>query len=148
MLVGVPGAGKSTWIQKNRNSNTIIASSDDYIEQKAKENGTSYNIEFDKHVKDANNYAQSMAFLAFAKGSNLIWDQTNLNPKNRAPKLAMVPSNYTKIAVYFRTPPPEIHRKRLDGRVGKTIPDNIMQSMIKTLQPPTKDEGYDKVLTI
>ena len=119
-----------------------------YFRQKAKENGTSYNDEFAKHVKDANDYAQTMATKAFKAGANLIWDQTNLNLKTRAPKLAMVPSNYTKIAVYFRTPPPEVHRKRLDGRVGKTIPDNIMQSMIKALQPPTKDEGYDKVLTI
>lgn len=147
MLIGVPGAGKSTWI-KQHNQNTLVASSDDYIEQQASKDNKTYNDVFDQHIKAANQYARQIAQKAFETGQDLIWDQTNLTKKSRKPKLDMVPKGYEKIAVYFSTPPADVHKKRLDSRPGKSIPDYIINSMINSLEPPSRSEGFDEIITV
>lgn len=146
MLVGVPASGKSTWVSQNRRG-AVVASSDDYIEKQAEKLGSTYSDVFNDYVKDANRYAQDTAKQAFADGLDVIWDQTNLTRNSRKGKLSMVPKGYKKIAVYFPTPPSEIHKKRLASRPGKNIPDFVINSMIKTMDPPSKDEGFDEVVT-
>jgi len=51
MLVGVPGSGKSTWIEETeldegQGQDTVILSTDDYIEHIASIRGTTYNEVF------------------------------------------------------------------------------------------------------
>lgn len=146
MLIGVPASGKSTWVKQNRRG-AVVASSDDYIEKQAERLGSTYNDVFNDYVKDANRHAQETAKRAFADNMDVIWDQTNLTKNSRKSKLAMAPKGYEKIAVYFPTPAPEIHKKRLAGRPGKQIPDFVLNSMTKTLEPPSKDEGFDDIIT-
>lgn len=146
MLIGVPGAGKSTWI-KQHNHDAVVVSSDDYIEKQAAEKGTSYNSEFAGTIKAATAHATQTAKEAFANGRDVIWDQTNITRKSRAGKLQMVPKKYEKIAVFFPTPHPDIHDKRLASRPGKSIPNHILQGMIDMLEPPSKSEGFDQIIT-
>lgn len=146
MLIGVPASGKSTWVSQNRRG-AVVISSDDYIEKQAARLKSTYNDVFNDYIKDANRHATETAKQAFADGLDVIWDQTNLTRNSRKGKLSMVPKNYEKIAVYFPTPSPDLHRKRLDGRPGKKIPDFVLNSMIKTLEPPSKDEGFDEIIT-
>ena len=146
MLIGVPASGKSTWVKQNRRG-AVVASSDDYIEKQAERLKSTYSDVFNDYVKDANRHAQDTAKQAFADGMDVIWDQTNLTRNSRKSKLAMAPKGYKKVAVYFPTPAPEVHKKRLDSRPGKTIPDFVMNSMIKTLEPPSKEEGFDEIIT-
>lgn len=146
MLVGVPAAGKSTWIKQNK-PGALVASSDDYIEKAADKAGSTYNAAFDDNIKAANQHARFVAQQAFDLDADLIWDQTNLTRKSRKSKLAMVPKHYKKIAVFFPTPHADMHKKRLASRPGKSIPDYVLDSMIKTMEPPSKDEGFDEVIT-
>ena len=146
MLIGVPASGKSTWVNQNRRG-AVVISSDDYIEKQAEKLKSTYNDVFNDYIKDANRHVQSAAKQAFADSMDVIWDQTNLTRNSRKSKLAMVPKDYKKIAVYFPTPAPEVHKKRLDSRPGKNIPDFVMNSMIKTLEPPSKEEGFDEIIT-
>jgi predicted kinase len=145
MLIGVPAAGKSTW-RAQYAGNAEIISTDDIIDHRAAKLGVTYNDVFKDTIKDATELAKKHAYKAFLLGQDVVWDQTNLTKKNRASKLAMVPKNYKKIAVFFPTPYPDIHKKRLD-RPGKSIPDYVMSSMIKTVEPPSKDEGFDEIIT-
>lgn len=147
MLIGVPASGKSTWAKSNR-GNAIVASSDEYIEQQAKKLGSTYSDVFDDYIKLANNYAISRAKQAFSDKQDLIWDQTNLTKNGRRNKLKIVPNNYKKVAIFFPTPHEDVLRKRLASRSGKNIPDYVMSSMIKTLEKPTKDEGFDEVIIV
>jgi predicted kinase len=64
----------------------------------------------------------------------------------RAKKIRMLPSYY-KIAVVFKTPEPEELARRLASRVGKNIPQEVMETMIRQLaaEPPTKEEGFDEI---
>ena len=147
MLVGVPAAGKSTWI-KRHDSNIMVASSDAYLDRIAASQGKTYNDVFADNIKAANQYAHHVAEQAFGLGLDLIWDQTNLNRKSRASKLAMVPDHYEKIAVYFPTPDQTEHERRLANRPGKVIPHNILMGMIRGLEKPTQAEGFDEIIEV
>ena len=147
MLVGVPASGKSTWAKNNR-GNALVASSDDYIEKQAEKMGSTYNDVFDDYIKAANTHAIATAKKAFSDNMDLIWDQTNLTKNGRRNKLKMVPKDYKKVAVFFPTPHEDILKKRLGSRPGKNIPDYVMNSMIKTIEKPTSDEGFDDIIII
>ena len=147
MMVGVPGSGKSTWI-KNYNQNALVASSDAYIDMVAKNQDSTYSQVFDANIKAANNYALGIARQAFDFKLDLIWDQTNLTAKSRKEKLKLVPDSYEKIAVVFPIPDEKELARRLANRPGKTIPDNVMKSMIANFTPPTTDEGFDRIINV
>lgn len=145
MLIGVPGSGKSTW--RNRiSTDAVVLSTDDRIDAIAAAEGKTYTEVFKDNIAAAEKAMYQDAMRAFASGQDVIWDQTNLTAKSRAKKLIIVPDDYEKIAVYFPTPEPDELKRRLDSRPGKTIPANIVMGMISTLQPPTKEEGFDSIL--
>lgn len=147
VLVGVPGSGKTTWIahQKFDWDNTVIVSTDRYVEQYAKSIGKTYNEVFQDYMPTAVELMTKTARQAFAEGKDVIWDQTSTTVKTRARKLRMAPEHYTKIAVFFEVPKPDVHVKFLD-RPGKTIPEEVMKDMITKLVIPTINEGFDRIV--
>lgn len=151
MMVGLPGSGKSTWISKyleeNRNPNLVIASSDQYIEEVAARAGITYNMAFPGAAKDAMKYVDLVVDLAIQNSSDLIWDQTNLSVKSRAPRLARF-KDYHKTAVYVYCDDAMEHHRRLSNRPGKNIPPKIMNSMMLQLQKPTLSEGFDEIIEV
>jgi predicted kinase len=147
MLIGVPASGKSTWIKENCDPlGYNLLSTDNYIDSIASEESITYNEAFQKHIKQATTNMNKLAQFAFDNDRNVVWDQTNLTTKSRKSKLAMVPKHYQKIAMYFVTPNGEEHKRRLDSRTGKTIPYHILKNMIDTIEPPSYDEGFDKII--
>jgi predicted kinase len=146
MLIGVPASGKSTWVRKNAGADSVIASSDDYIDAQAAAAGKTYSEVFDQHVKAATQHVEQTVAQAVKLGSDIVWDQTNLTVKSRKTKLAAIPDNYEKIAVVFATPDSNEWRRRLASRPGKTIPNNILLGMQSSMQLPTVDEGFDKIV--
>jgi len=150
MLIGVPGAGKSTWLAQqpfdwNR---TVILSTDAIIERRAAAQGKTYDQVFRKEIKSATTEMYQMLADAVSQGADLIWDQTNVVAAARAKKLAMVPDSYERVAVMFRTPDRAEHARRLASRVGKTIPANVIAGMKSQLEPPTEAEGFDQIITV
>lgn len=153
MLVGVPASGKSTWIEKHmygeegRGRDTTILSTDYYIELIAKDRGLTYNEVFHDAIKDANRKMYEDLKYAVDRGHNIMWDQTNLNSRSRAPKLNAVPYTYRKIGVFFPVPPLDELERRLASRPGKLIPKGVMQNMIDSLTQPLLAEGFNEVRT-
>lgn len=149
ILVGVPGSGKSTFVASqvaDGDDKIYIASTDNYIEDKAKFYNTTYDSLFQTEIKNAEKRMLDGVRNATALNYDIIWDQTNLNRKSRARKLAMIPDNYEKIAVVFSTPEEEELKRRLASRPGKNIPWGVMDTMIKTMNYPTLDEGFDHIM--
>lgn len=158
MMVGLPGAGKSTWTDRfkrrnrmelldsfNFNDNLSVISTDSIIERIAEEYRLTYNDVFDNITYSfAEKISHKMAEFAFTRKDIIIWDQTNLTIKSRAKKLAMVPSDYKKICVLFGVP--DNLSDRLNSRPGKIIPDNVMLNMIRSYQQPTITEGFDNII--
>ena len=145
MLIGVPAAGKSTWISnQDWMKGMPVVSSDRFIDEHAAKEGKTYNDVFDSYVKIATRLMENQVSIAKANGSDIVWDQTNMSIKSRAKKLAML-DGYEKIAVVFSTPEPEELARRLASRPGKSIPDHVMSSMINSYEEPTEEEGFKEI---
>jgi len=150
MLIGLPGSGKSTWTANQMFdwNNTVIASTDGFLDRFANDSGISYDDAFKVAYKDASNHLSKTIADAVKNGYNIIWDQTNVMKGARIKKLRKIPDSYKKIAVYFPAPDEKELARRLASRPGKTISPHIYQDMLNNLEIPTKDEGFDDVIII
>jgi predicted kinase len=148
ILVGLPAAGKSSWIavQPFDWTRTVVASSDGHIERYAKSMGQTYSDVFKDYASTAMKLMHADVSDAIEKGYDIIWDQTNVNAKTRASKLKAVPDNYEKIAVMFATPEDKEHIRRLNNRPGKHIPPEVIANMKAQLEVPSEEEGFDKII--
>ena len=145
MLIGVPGAGKSTWIANQLWVNDCVyISSDQLIEEEAQRQGKTYNDVFKDYVNTAISLMLEQAVSAREAGKNIIWDQTSVNVKSRKKKFQMLP-DYEHIAVVFSTPPRDELEQRLASRPGKNIPWEVVNSMINNFEMPTKEEGFTEI---
>ena len=145
VLVGVPASGKSTWI-KNQDwvLGLTIVSTDAFVEDYARECGSTYSEVFDDYMPTAIELMLNQVDFARDHGHDIIWDQTSTTILNRAKKIRMLP-DYYKTAVVFRTPPMEELKVRLASRPGKVVPMEVVESMIAKWQEPTKEEGFDEI---
>lgn len=150
ILVGVPGSGKSTWIAKAPVdwNNTVVASTDNYVEQEAKRQGKTYTEVFTDVMPAAVNHMAQTVVNAVKNKQDIIWDQTSTTRNTRAKKLRMLPNDYEVIAVVFSTPNERELQRRLGNRPGKTIPDEVIKDMISRWEEPTEAEGFDKIIHV
>jgi len=144
-LVGVPASGKSTWI-KNQDwtSDCVVVSTDEFVEDYAKEVGSTYSDVFDNYMPTAVKLMADKVVRAREAGKDIIWDQTSTGVKARTRKFNMLP-DYEHIAIVFKTPEKEELDRRLSSRPGKTIPDHVMRSMIDHFEMPSLYEGFSQV---
>ena len=150
MMVGIPGSGKSTYVQDfigslARVDNLYIASTDNLIEYWAQDVGKTYDEIFQKYiVKATETMFRQVRYANIAK-KDIYWDQTNLTVKTRAKKLSLFPEGVNKYAVIFPTPPIDVLKQRLDSRPGKNIPWDVVEFMMSQYEEPTEDEGFDNI---
>jgi predicted kinase len=144
-LIGVPGAGKSTWVENQEwSKDCVIVSTDNHVEVQAKIQGKTYNDIFKDFMPVAVKMMADDVAKAREAGRDVIWDQTSTTVKSRTKKFNMLP-DYEHIAVVFATPDPEELDRRLGSRPGKNIPWNVMQGMIKHFEMPTEEEGFKEI---
>lgn len=149
MLVGPPGSGKSTYCKDKKGF--IIISSDDIFEEMAAKKGLTYSEAFKKldYTHAVKKMKQRLNIAVLAK-KDIIWDQTNMTAKSRADKLKKIPDTYHKTAVNFIIDTPTL-KQRLKHRgetTGKIIPAYVFARMCNSYVAPSKDEGFDKIVTI
>jgi len=144
-MVGVPGAGKSTWI-KNQTwmLGMPVLSTDAFVEAYAMEQGKTYNDVFNEYMPTAVKLMADQAVFYRDNGVDVVWDQTSTTVNSRKKKFRMLP-DYDHIAVVFRTPPREVLEQRLASRPGKLIPMTVMTNMIENFDEPTEEEGFKEI---
>lgn len=144
-LIGVPGSGKSTWVN---NQDWALAcayiSTDKWVDIYAKEVGKTYSQVFTDFMPTAVDCMVKEVELARSMNRDIIWDQTSTTVKSRLKKFNMLP-NYEHIAVVFKTPPASELMKRLASRPGKTIPWEVVSGMINGFEIPTLEEGFSQI---
>jgi len=155
-LVGFPGSGKSTFIKKMKAKNPdfdyVVISNDGVLEKKAAELGLDYNDAYDKisFIDVLRPAYEKELKRAIKHGRNIIIDDTNLKRADRKNALDKFPNDYKKIAVVFNIPPDELEKrlKQREERTGKHIPDEAIEKMREYYIIPSKEEGFDKIITI
>ena len=148
VLVGLPGSGKSTFVEKFASAEEghyTILSTDNYIEARAAEEGKTYNDVFQAYIKSASADMAEHRKQAISARRSIIHDQTNLGLKKRRGILAQLPEGYHKVAVYFEIDE-GLRQQRLTQRPGKVIPAHIDQGMRDAYVRPTVEEGFDEVV--
>lgn len=144
MLVGLPASGKST-ITKNFDDSFVIFSTDEYRKQK-------YG---DASIQEPARgpFFQEFHNLLFAewrKGSNIIYDATNLSFKRRRAFLRelarMTPStvDYTTKCYLIICPYDECLKRNSER--ARNVPESVMEKMFKTFQTPSFTEGWDEII--
>lgn len=156
VMVGLPGTGKSTAVNRvirdmgDHGDLAFVYSTDNLIEDWAKGQGWSYDFAFAKYIDKATSEMNRMLDIAIREGRDIVWDQTNTGTKKREKIVRrMKNAGYTVVCECIRPPISEEEidewLDRLKNRPGKTIPDNVMSSMMENYTIPTLDEGFDVI---
>ena len=144
-MIGVPGSGKSTWVDKQAWAFSCAkVSTDKWVEIYAKEVGRTYSEVFKDFMPTAVDLMAKEVVAAREMNRDIIWDQTSINVNSRSKKFRMLP-DYEHIAVVFKTPEHKELMRRLFNRPGKDIPDHVIASMIAGWEEPTLEEGFTEI---
>jgi len=144
-LIGVPCAGKSTWI-KNQiwTLGLTIVSTDAFVEDYARAQGKTYSEVFKEYMPQAVDLMAKQVVRARELGHTIIWYQTSTTIASRTRKFNMLP-DYEHIAVVFTTPAIDVLKERLASRPGKEVPWEVVQGMIDNFEMPTEEEGFTEI---
>jgi predicted kinase len=144
-LIGVPGSGKSTWVNNQDWTMTCAyVSTDKWVEIYAKEVGCTYSEVFTDFMPTAVDLMAKEVVAAREMKRDIIWDQTSTTIASRTRKFNMLP-DYEHIAVVFETPSRIELRRRLDSRLGKEIPWVVVEGMLASFEIPTEEEGFKEI---
>lgn len=134
--VGLPGSGKSTWIE-NHMEDAVVHSSDAIREEFGDINDQSRN---ERVFKTLNNRVKS----DLAAGKDVIVDQTGLVRKRRIAFLENIKAfPCRKICILFATPY-EVCVEN-DFKRDRNVTRSVIDRMIKSFSVPCKQEGWDEI---
>lgn len=149
ILVGIPGAGKSTWVSsQNFDRSTVIISADAHIEKYAISVGRAYDEVFKQFSSAATTLMMQDLRWAIENGLSIVWDQTSTTVASRRKKLQEIPKSYSRVAVVFETPAANELNRRLASRPGKSIPPFVVKKLIDNMELPTLHEGFHKIIKV
>jgi predicted kinase len=145
VLVGVPGSGKTTWVKNQKwASDCVVVSTDEFVEDYARECGQTYSEVFDEYMPTAVKLMADKVVRAREAGKDIIWDQTSTNLASRKRKFSMLPDYYA-IAVVFKKPDDAELKQRLSSRPGKNVPWAVIEQMWGSWDEPTLEEGFQEI---
>ncbi len=153
MLVGVPASGKSTWVQEHMPMANVM-STDIVIENVARSYGMTYDEGFKELISFADKVMWRHITWSIAEQVDFVIDRTNLSAKSRKKFIDKLKLHRFDIeCVVFPMPgteklSTEEWNRRLASRQGKTIPNYVLDSMIKNYEIPLPSEGFEKITFI
>lgn len=144
MMVGLPGSGKSTWIRDH--FSTVVIGTDRIIDQLAADQIKTYDEVWADNIKAATKlmWSEFDFWLSTAdEQTEICIDRTNLTEKSRREFLSKIPDGWHVKAIVL--PKPKDWAWRLRQRPGKTIPQNVLDNMVKHYQEPLLSEGFNQI---
>ena len=149
ILVGPPLSGKTTWIKNNFPTTEVISRDEIVMEL----HGTrDYNAAFNEvDHKEVDRVLDERLKEANLLKKNVIVDMTHMVSKRRKQNLNYFSDDYYKMGVIFPILSDEEYERRNKKRIeeeNKDLPMHIVKRMISSYQPISKEEGFDKIITI
>ncbi len=139
VLVGLPGSGKSTWLERMG----AVGLSSDAIRRLLSDDET------DQSIHDR--VFQTMRYLLRHRlgiGRPVTYiDATNLVPEERRPYIAIAKSYGCEVEAVFFDVPPAVCRER-NAQRHRVVPEDAMVKMALKLVPPQPSEGFDRVVRL
>lgn len=128
LFVGIPASGKSTFYHRYF-SDSFARVNLDTLHTRSKE--------------------QSAIESCFANGKSFVVDNTNLTKEVRQKYISMAKSaGYRMVAYCFQSSTRDCLARNAE-RTGKAkVPNAIMASMARKLEPPDKSEGFDLIYSV
>lgn len=149
ILVGPPLSGKTTWIRNNFPNTKVISRDETLMEVYGSRNYTEAFNNVDQ--KEVDRVLTQKFIDANAAKESVIVDMTHMASKRRKQNLDYFTNDYYKLAVIFPILSDEEYAKRNQKRIeeeNKDLPMRIVKSMISSYQPISKEEGFDKVISL
>jgi predicted kinase len=139
LLIGLPGSGKSTWVDRQR----AVALSSDSIRELLADDATNQSIH--PRVFATLRYLVRQR-LAIGRPVTYI-DATHLTPEERQPYAQIAAWYGADLEAVFFDVPLDVCIQRNRGRT-RVVPDEAIRLMAGKLRPPSLEEGFTKVLVI
>ena len=149
MLIGPPLSGKDT-VLKELNLDAIVISRDQILMDVYGSDN------YDEAFKNVNQKEVDRVLVhkiqrAVKEKKNVILNMTHMTRKRRTYNLSFFNDTYNKIAIIFPILSDDEYARRNTKRKGeeqKFIPINILKNMIGSYQSVSKDEGFDKIVSL
>lgn len=144
MMMGIPGAGKSTWVKNNKTDDMFWISRDRIRFEKLKE-GDDYfafeDIVFEQFIEEL--------IWGLEMDKTVIADATHLNRKSRARVLDKVRKFADEIEIVWIDADLNEAIKRNDMREGRAwVKHGVIRRMFFSMEEPTEEEGFTKITII
>jgi len=136
LLVGLPGSGKSTWLERTAGGGI----SSDAVRKILADDETDQSIH--PQVFATVRYLLERR-LAIGRPVSYI-DATNLTPEERRPYVEIARAHGCEIEAVFFDVPLEVCLARNAAR-SRVVPPEVMAKMAAKLEPPTAAEGFARV---
>ena len=132
ILIGIPGAGKTTFYRSQLSATHTHISKDLWPNVRAKD------------VRQS----QAMAE-AFAHGFSVVVDNTSATIRERAAIISIARAFQARVIGYFFDLPVRTAIARNAGRIGRArVPNVAIHTIAKRLERPTRAEGFDELFVV
>jgi predicted kinase len=132
VMVGLQGAGKSTWVARHLAGTHVVVSKDHWPNARHRE-------------------ARQRRVVAglLAEGASVVVDNTDPSPAERAPLVQLAAAAGVPARAVFLDVPLEMCRQRNGARAGRArVPEVGLLSTAARLVPPSTGEGFADVVVV
>jgi predicted kinase len=139
IMVGIPGSGKSTWIETHATEDWHLISPDQVLQNR-------YDYVWTPE-RAAESWAESFQYFGrqLLVGGTIVWDATFITPIIRSSVLHIAKGAGFYVEAIFCDTPLETCLERNNLRNREPVPEKTIQRMADSLVPPTMEEGFDRV---